>query len=57
MVEHSAVNRIVLGSSPSQGAMRASYIGITPAFQAGEMGSTPIARSNINEIVAQSVEH
>jgi hypothetical protein len=56
MVEHKTVNFGVLGSSPSQGAMRASYIGITPAFQAGEMGSTPIARSNINETVTQLVE-
>ena len=33
--------------------MRDSYIGNTPAFQAGEMGSTPILRSicGINLVV------
>jgi hypothetical protein len=55
MVEHLTVNQRVLGSKPSRGAMRVSYIGITPAFQAGETGSIPVARS-IHEFVAQSAE-
>ncbi len=39
----------VAGSSPVTPTMRVSYIGNTPAFQAGKVGSIPTTRSNFGE--------
>ena len=46
LVERQFVALVVVGSSPVfRSNMRVSYIGNTPAFQAGKVGSIPTTRS------------
>ena len=52
----SPVSRSILNANYGQYNMRVSYIGNTPAFQAGKVGSIPTTRSNYAGL-AQLVEH
>ena len=43
LVEHSTVNRVVTGSSPVRGAIKARWSGVkTPPFHGGNRGSNPL---------------
>ena len=52
----SPVSRSIFKQNYGQCNMRVSYIGKTPAFQAGKVGSIPTTRSNYAGL-AQLVEH
>ena len=52
----SPVSRSIFKQNYGQCNMRVSYIGNTPAFQAGKVGSIPTTRSNYAGL-AQLVEH
>ena len=54
MVEHTAVNRGVAGSSPAQGVRLHGQVVKTPPFHGGNRGSNPlgvIKRDNVNHSV------
>ena len=42
MVEHSAVNRVVVGSSPTRGVWLLGQVVKTPPFHGGNTGSIPV---------------
>ena len=52
MVAQPAVNRKVVGSSPTPGAMLPSSRGRTSGFQPEGAGSNPAGRSNSNSLAA-----
>ena len=54
-VEHAAVNRAVVGSSPTRGVWLLGQVVKTPPFHGGNMGSNPVRV--INGGLAQLGEH
>ena len=56
MVELSAVNRSVVGSNPTCGAMAPGQAVKTPPFHGGNTGSSPVGVTIIGEL-AQLGEH
>ena len=50
LVEQGSCKAQVVGSNPISGS-RVSYNGITPAFQAGDVGPIPSTRSKIKELI------
>ena len=48
MVEHPAVNRVVVGSSPTRGVVRLLGQAVkTSPFHGGDMGSIPVGVTNL----------